>query len=180
MIVDLGTGDGRAVVRRAAAAPGTLVIGVDASAPAMADASRRAARRGPRNALFFAASVEGLGDTPLAGSADLVTVTLPWGSLLRAALGRDDPALTGLAAVLAPTGRLEALVSVVPSDRVAGLDCLDRAAEPTIRRAWNAVGLELDPMAVATPAELAASGSSWARRLGSDRPVWRLTGRRLG
>jgi 16S rRNA (adenine(1408)-N(1))-methyltransferase len=168
------------VLRHAVAAPGSLVIGIDASADAMADVSRRAARRGPRNALFFAEGAERLTRSPLAGVANLVTVTLPWGSLLRGVVGLDAEALAGVCSLLGRDGRLEVLASVVPSDRVDGLDCLDASAETTIRSAWRGAGIELLEMRPATAADLAASGSSWARRLGPDRPVWRLGGRRLG
>ena len=62
VVVDLGTGDGRFVLAAAAAGPDTLVIGVDASAGAMAEASRRAAgptrRGGLPNALFVVAAAE--------------------------------------------------------------------------------------------------------------------------
>jgi 16S rRNA (adenine(1408)-N(1))-methyltransferase len=57
--IDLGTGDGRAVLAAAAGRPDALVIGVDASADAMVEASRRAARRGALpNALFAVAAAE--------------------------------------------------------------------------------------------------------------------------
>ena len=59
MTLDLGTGDGRHVLATAAKRPDTLVIGVDANAAAMAEASRRAARRGALpNALFAVAAAE--------------------------------------------------------------------------------------------------------------------------
>jgi 16S rRNA (adenine(1408)-N(1))-methyltransferase len=177
--MDLGTGDGRAVLARAAAEPRSLVIGVDAVAAAMAESSRRADRRGPANALFLAAGAESLVDSPLTGTADLVTVTLPWGSLLRGVVGLDAAALAGVAAALRPGGRLEVLASVVPSDGVEGLACLDEAADARIGEAWSCAGLELIAMGPATTAELRAVRSSWARRLG-DRPVWRLEGRRHG
>lgn len=181
MIVDVGTGDGRAVLRRAAAEPGALVVGIDAAAAAMAEASRRADRRGPANALFVAAGVEALVASALAGQADLVTVQFPWGSLLRGIVGLDNAALCGVASLLPTGGRLDVLASVVPSDGVPGMACLDGEAEPAIRRAWSAVGLRLTAARPATAAEIAASGSAWARRLraGRDtRPVWRLEGTR--
>ena len=85
MAVDLGTGDGRAVLAAAAARPDTLVIGVDASASGMQAASRRAARRGALpNALFAMAAAE---RPPLTGFADEITVNFPWASLLRAGHG---------------------------------------------------------------------------------------------
>ena len=59
MALDLGTGDGRAVLAAAARSPDTLVIGLDANAAGMFDASRRAARRGALpNALFAVAAAE--------------------------------------------------------------------------------------------------------------------------
>jgi 16S rRNA (adenine(1408)-N(1))-methyltransferase len=57
--LDLGTGDGRHVLAAAAQAPDTLVIGIDASAAAMTESSRRAARRDAvPNALFAVAAAE--------------------------------------------------------------------------------------------------------------------------
>ena len=180
MIVDLGTGDGRAVLARAAADPAALLVGIDAAAASMADASRRADRRGPANAMFLAAGVEGLATSPLAGHADLVMVLFPWGSLLRGILGLDRAALCGAAAVARPGAAVEVLVSVMPADGVAGIDCLDETARERIAQAWAAAGLTLTDMRPATPGEMHAAASTWARRLGPDRPVWRLTGVRSG
>jgi 16S rRNA (adenine(1408)-N(1))-methyltransferase len=56
--VDLGTGDGRRVLRAAAARPDTLIIGMDANAAGMAEASRRARRGALPNALFVVAAAE--------------------------------------------------------------------------------------------------------------------------
>jgi 16S rRNA (adenine(1408)-N(1))-methyltransferase len=53
-VIDLGCGDGRSVLARAAAAPDTLVIGIDANAAGMA----RASRRPPANARFVVAAAE--------------------------------------------------------------------------------------------------------------------------
>ena len=180
MIVDLGTGDGRAVLARAASDPTALVIGVDATAAAMAEASRRADRRGTRNALFLATGAEALPLSPLAGSADLVTVTFPWGSLLRGVVGLDERALRGVASVARSGARLEVLASVMPSDRMPGIEQLDLSRRPAIEAAWASAGLELRSMCEATHADLSGAASSWARRLGADRPVWRLEGVRSG
>jgi len=145
VIVDLGTGDGRAVLARASSEPGAFVIGIDASAAAMAESSRRASRgRTPvPNAVFLAAAAEAL-PGPLAAVASLVTVLLPWGSLLRGVLGLDDPAaLRGIASIVAPGGRVKVLASVTPPDHVPGLEQLDASAEPVIAAAWRSVGFEL-------------------------------------
>jgi 16S rRNA (adenine(1408)-N(1))-methyltransferase len=177
VVVDVGTGDGRALLARAFAEPGALVLGVDASATAMAESSRRADRRGPSNAIFLAAGAEALIHTVLAGRAHLVTVTFPWGSLLRGVLGLDAAALAGIAALVAAGGRFDVLASVRPSDGIDGIAVLDASCEPDIRQAWAAAGLDLLSMRPATTEEVDASGSSWARRLDATRaarPVWRL------
>jgi 16S rRNA (adenine(1408)-N(1))-methyltransferase len=174
VIVDLGTGDGRAVLARANADPRALVIGVDAVATSMSESSRRAfrGRRAVPNALYLAAAAESL-PAPLTEVASLVTITLPWGSLLRGVLGSDRSVLGGIASIVAPGGRVEVLASVVPTDHVEGFDCLDLEVEQRIAAAWRSVGFELKSMHPATREDIQASRSTWARRLG-DRPAWRL------
>jgi 16S rRNA (adenine(1408)-N(1))-methyltransferase len=180
VIVDLGAGDGRAVLARAAAEPRAIVIGIDANAAGMTESSRRAARgrpgRGATNAIFLAEAAEGLPGF-LAETASLVTITMPWGSLLRGVVGLDQAALRGVASVVAPGGRVEVLASVLPADHVEGIEELDRSSQAGITEAWRAVGLELESMRRATIEDVRATRSSWARRLG-DRPVWRIDLRR--
>jgi 16S rRNA (adenine(1408)-N(1))-methyltransferase len=146
----------------------------------MATASRRATRRGPRNALYFAEGAERLAASPFAGQADVVTVSFPWGSLLRGVLGLDLAALAGVASLIRPGRQLRVLASVVPSDGVAGMDCLDDSSAPAIRAAWRASGLDLTSFRPATTMDIAQSHSTWARRLGGadSRTVWVLEGYR--
>ena len=110
--MDLGTGDGRAVLARARTEPATLAIGIDANAASMIESSRRAAKpeqKGGRpNALFVVAAAE----TPppeLARLADEVTITLPWGSLLDGVLGHDDRVAAGVASLVAPGGLVRSI-----------------------------------------------------------------------
>jgi 16S rRNA (adenine(1408)-N(1))-methyltransferase len=178
VIVDLGTGDGRAVLARAAAEPRALVIGIDAHAASMTEASRRASRgrRRAGNVLFLAAAAEAL-PGPLPAVAALVTITMPWGSLLRGAMGLDRAAMCGIGSVVAPGGRMEILASVTTADRVAGLETLDHPRLGTIARAWHAAGFDLVSIRPATRQDVRATHSSWGRRL-RDRPVWRMELRR--
>jgi len=173
VIVDLGTGDGRAVLARAAAEPTALVIGMDANAAGMAESSRRAARgRGATNTMFLVEAAEAL-PGPLAEAASLVTIAMPWGSLLRGVLGLDAAVLRGVESIVAPGGRVEVLASVVPADRLDDVASLDRSAEDRIAEAWQTLGFELESMRSATADDIWATRSSWARHLG-DRPVWRI------
>jgi hypothetical protein len=67
------------------------------------------------------------------------------------------------------------LVSVVPRDGMPPVP-----ARASLAPAYDGQGLELVEMRAATPEEVAASGSSWAKRLraGRERPVTLLRLRR--
>lgn len=150
----------------------------------MAEASRRAARPAARGGLPNAVFVVAAAESPpaeLHARAALVTVSFPWGSLLRGILGTDDRAAAGLASFLAPDGALDALVSVTPRDGVDGIGSLDGAALDRLAAAHRLSGLELVSAVPASSADVRASGSTWGRRLlaaGTGRPVWRLSLRR--
>ncbi len=177
MAVDLGTGDGRHVLSTAAGQPDTLAIGVDANAPAMADSSRRAWRRDALpNALFAVAAAEQPPEA-LHGMAGSLTVNFPWGSLLRGLLGEDDAVLAGVARLMAPGAEGVVLLSVLPRDGMPPVP-----PPVSLRPAYARHGLDLVEMRPATPEEVAASGSSWAKRLraGRDRPVTLLRLRACG
>ena len=165
----MGTGDGRAVLAAAAREPTTLVLGIDASAAAMAEASRRAARParkgGLENVRFVLAAAESL-PAELAGRAALVTVLFPWGSLLRGCLNRDDVVACGVAGLIAPAGVLDLLLAPADRDRLAGVPTSQDAIVGAATRAFAPHGLEIVVARAATPGEVAATGSSWARRLG--------------
>jgi 16S rRNA (adenine(1408)-N(1))-methyltransferase len=87
---------------------------------------------------------------------------------LRGILGHDDAVLAGAAQLLAPGAEATALVSVVPRDGLPAIPAPDELAV-----AYASHGLVLAEARPATPAEVAASRSSWAKRLraGAARPV---------
>jgi 16S rRNA (adenine(1408)-N(1))-methyltransferase len=173
--VDLGTGDGRFVLAHATAHPDHLVLGVDAVADPMTDASRRAARPvahgGAPNARFVLSALEAL-PRELDGVADLVTVHFPWGSLRDAAIGQDPPGAARLVRLLAPAGRLELLLADGERDAAAPLD------PDAALAACAALGLEVRDVRPATLADAVAAHSSWGKRLlrnpSAGRSAWRL------
>ena len=163
----------------AAAEPERLVVGVDASAAAMVEASRKAARRPERgglpNALFVAAAAEAL-PRELDGLADLVTVHFPWGSLLRGLLAADPAVMAGLAQVMAPGAGLSVLVSSTGRDRGAGVGTITERALAGLATGYGRHGLAVTGLRPATAADVAASRSTWGKRLGAGvrRPAWLL------
>lgn len=144
----------------------------------MAESSRRAARSqrkgGRPNALFVVASAE-RPPRELLGLADELTIVFPWGSLLRGALALDDAAGRGIAALLRPGGTAEILLSVTERDELDIPPPTDRSGAELASR-WSTLGLCVEAFRPATAEEIAATRSTWARRLaaGRARPVWRL------
>jgi len=169
--IDIGTGDGRAVLATAVAQPTTLVIGLDANAASMAEASRRAAgparKGGLENALFVLAAAEAPPEE-LRALAERVTILFPWGSLLRGCLGADASVAEGIAELLAPDGVIELLLAPAERDGLDGLPTDPAAVIAAATRAFEAIGLRLVEARSATDGEIRASGSTWARRLLSN------------
>jgi 16S rRNA (adenine(1408)-N(1))-methyltransferase len=168
-VVDLGTGDGRSVLHAARRDPDAFVIGIDADAVSMREASRKAAR-GPNkggvpNAMFVVGSVGSL-PVELDAVADEVRVTFPWGSLLRGVLGVDAAVLAGIARIAKVGAEIRALVSVTERDGLG----LNAQVDPSV---YDAHGLRLIEARPATENEIAETNSTWAKRLraGFARPV---------
>ena len=150
LAVDLGTGDGAYVLRRARAEPNTFFVGVDAIADNLKDASRKKLP----NALFVRATAEALPDE-LAGLASSVTVLLPWGSLLRAVLEPHVAVLAGIRTLCRDGASLHV---------VAG-----EPAEDAILDGYRAAGFAAT-MQTLTAAEVRALRTTWAGRLAFGRP----------
>jgi len=127
---------------------------------------------------FLIESVERL-PPPLDGIAREVTVHFPWGSLLAGVIAADPATLARLAALLKPGGELRILISATARDRYA-------ETGPALLRSrsdrYTSAGLALIESREARPDDVAASRSSWAKRLGAGRgrPVVFARCRRLG
>ena len=167
-------------MRIARAQPRALVVGIDADAAVMrersAAAARPVARGGLPNAVFLASGAEQL-PADLAAFADELRVILPWGSLLRGALGPEARFLELLARLLRPGARAELVLSTGPREAATGLVALDGPAAEALAEAYARAGFVARTIAPVTAADVAGLGSSWARRLGipTRRSAWRLT-----
>lgn len=182
--VDLGTGDGQAVLRLARQHPHRLIIGIDADREALAEGSRRAARKpqrgGAPNTLFVHASVEAL-PAELDGSAEAVDVLFPWGSLLRTVVQPDIEVLAQVRRLCRAGAAFEAVLSIDPARDGREAARLGLASEGALSVAllspgYRAAGFHLCSVEPMAREAVAALPSVWAKRLahGRPRPVWRL------
>lgn len=158
----------------AAREPGTLVLGLDASAARMAEASRRAAGPARTGGLANAAFILAAAEAPppeLCGAAARVTVLFPWGSLLRGCVGGDARVAAGVAGLVARGGTLELLLAPSARDGLQAVPLEPGALAAAARSAFEPFGLDMELARPASEAEIRASGSTWARRLRSQRPA---------
>src|SRR3954452_2490382 len=161
--IDLGTGDGRAALAAARDEPHRLVLGVDADPTSMRDAARRAARGRIANAAFVVAAAEAM-PVDLEGVVDRITLSFPWGSLLRGLVEAHGPVLSGIRRISAAQASIRVVWSVTARDGIPSLR--DPAA---VGEAFGRAGFEVRQIRAATRAEIEATHSSWAKRLGAGR-----------
>lgn len=185
--VDLGTGDGRNVYRKAKANPDTLFIGVDPAKDNMTEIAvklcKKPAKGGLDNVLLVPATAEALPDM-LSGAAQNVTVLFPWGTLLEG--------------IVKPVGAILDAVTKAAEDG-AGFEFIttysDRCEENTIesrglptlstdyfngpyRDELLAHGLVVENVELLDNEYVKNFDSLWAKRLafGRKRDFYRITG----
>ena len=176
VVVDMGTGDGRAAYRLARARPDTLVVGVDPAWERMVETATRGARKPAKGGLPNILFVRGVAEDPpveLLGLADEVQVAMPWGRLL-AGVVRGDPDVCGGLRALATTGAtLEVTVGTdiwrepVPLEIRPLPELTVSYVDSFLRSALAATGWRVE-RAESLPAS--SAGTSWARRLSGGRP----------
>ena len=185
--VDLGTGDGKFVLRAARAEPDVLHIGVDALEEPMAESIRRAAskpaRGGVPNARFMVADAM-LPPASLRGRAGLVTVNYPWGSLLRAVAAPEPDGLAAVVGLLRAGGRLVAVLNASAAEDSAYAEKLDLPPlvadhlDGWVVPAWQDAGLVDITWQALAPGEDPPYRTSWGQRLvrGSGRETVVVSG----
>lgn len=170
--VDFGTGDGAFVRHVAARHADTFVIGVDAAVDALRDTSRRLAakpaRGGLPNALLGRLAVA---DAPgeLAGLADVLTVLLPWGSLLRAVAKPEVFTLRSLRALCRSAATLQVVFGYGDAEgsaiRELELPALDGDdALRALERAYRDAGFGVAARWLERE-EVGALPTTWAKKL---------------
>lgn len=160
--MDAGAGDAHRSLWLARTRPDVFAIAIEPSCDSLRDAARTLTRRPLPNIALLANAVEqcaGIG-----AIADEITVTLPWGTLLDATLGRREDVLAGLAALARPAAMLTAIVSVTDRDGRGEMPTI-----ATLRAGYRAAGLDSLVVRPATADDINAARSSWGKRLGVGR-----------
>lgn len=124
VVLDIGTGDGKYILKSARTTPITFFIGLDPSAQAMEESSkkinRKTTRGGVTNAIFIVSGVESL-PHELDGVAEEIHINMPWGSLLKGLVLGEQIVLKNITRVAKPDAKLEILInySAFHGDRIS-------------------------------------------------------------
>jgi predicted RNA methylase len=177
--VDLGAGDGAFAYRYAQAHPERFVVAIDPVRENLREYSARAAKKPDRgglaNVVYVVASVEQLPDE-LRAVADEIFVTLPWGSLMRGIILADDVVLAGLASLAREGASMRIVLNTrifddpVPTDVRDLPDVSRQYVEATLAPAYTRHGIEITATRWMDADEVAAIGTTWAKRLSHRAP----------
>ena len=177
--IDLGAGDGRFAYRYALDHPRRLVIAVEPVRENVREMSAKAAKKpdrgGAPNALFVAASIELL-PPELARVADEIFVTLPWGSLMRGIILGDAAVLFAIGSLGREGASLRIVLNARIFDDPVPLEARDlpdatpEYARDALAPTFAAAGLRFDGARWLEPSEVAALGTTWAKRLSHRSP----------
>jgi 16S rRNA (adenine(1408)-N(1))-methyltransferase len=177
--IDLGTGDGRFAYRYAIEYPQRLVIGIDPVRENLREMSARAARKpdrgGAPNALFVVASIE-QSPPELHGIADEIFVTLPWGSLMRGIIVADDAVLAAIASMARAGAALRIVLNTRIFDDPVPVEVRDLPevtpdyVRDVLSPAYARHGIEITSARWMEAEEVAAIGTTWAKRLSHRHP----------
>lgn len=154
--------------------PDTFVIGIDANKKPLEKPSVRITRKpvkgGLPNAMFIQAAVEDL-PSELASLADRVTVNLPWGSLLRAALLPDAEVLRGIRRLIKPGGTFGVVTAIDPLrdsqelERLGLAELTDRHLDVDLIRSYQNAGFRRAENMNSEPEDESPIGTTWGKRL---------------
>lgn len=178
VVADLGTGDGRFAYRLAREHPAWLVIGIDPSADAMAEVSRRAARKpakgGLPNVLYVVATGEAL-PPELDGVCDEVLSILPWGRLMRDLILGNEQTLGGIRRIARAGATFRLVLNTEIFEHPVPLDVRDlpeatpEYAREALAPRYARCGLELRELRYLTREEVRSLHSTWSRKLAHGR-----------
>ena len=185
---DIGTGDARQLYRLAARDPARLYVGVDPVRDQMLDIAVRLRRKpekgGLGNLLLAVAAVERLPEA-LTDTAEQVSVSFPWGSLLEAVVRPVPASLRNLAAI-ARDGASFAFLFTYAAAYEGGemerrqlpplsLDYLNGAYRDTLAE----LGFQSERIEALEGGDARTLGTRWAKRLASGRArvYYRVEGR---
>ena len=181
VVLDLGTGDGRFVYKKALKEPKALFIGLDPSAKQLAIYAKKAVKSKVDNTLFIVNSLENIKDE-FNGLADKIYVFLPWGTLLQHLIKPTKEYVEKLATILKSEGNIEIILGYTEDSEPTQVERLQLAnlsmeyLQANVVTVFKDTGLNLKELVELNKTELATLETTWGKKLafGQNRPLFKL------
>ncbi|EKD95637.1 MAG: 16S rRNA methylase [uncultured bacterium] len=179
--VDLGTGDGRYVYKNAKENSGTLFIGIEPIQKQLENYSRKSQKENITNAIYILGSVEYFPDE-LLGTADKLTIILPWGSLLQSITNPNYEKNSLISNILKSNGICEIVLGYSQEyepNETERLELENLSVEylkSTVIPIFEKNNLHLTEFGSLGKKDLKPIESTWSKKLsfGKNRPLYQL------
>jgi 16S rRNA (adenine(1408)-N(1))-methyltransferase len=175
IVLDLGCGDGGWAYQYAKNHPEALVVGIDSDAVSFEKishkASRKPAKGGLPNVVFFQAAAESL-PAELSEQFNRIFINFPWGSLLAGVVRSEELVMDELARVAAPQAELNIFTTYESAYEPETIEKLELPALESLDvrafgAAWLQHGWELQSLQEID--EAAAPPTSWWKAISHQR-----------
>jgi 16S rRNA (adenine(1408)-N(1))-methyltransferase len=178
VIIDLGTGSGQFVYKKAKNDPDNFYIGIDPCADSMMEYSvksnKKACRGGIQNILFVIDSVENL-PKELESAADKIYINLPWGTLRDGIIKGQEDILNNIRMISKDRGSLEVCVtySNLYEEKVIDIRNLPELStnyiKNELKHRYRLSSIDITEIALWNNEDLKKVDSKWAKKLAFGR-----------
>ena len=179
--IDLGTGDGRFVYKKALVNPNVFFIGIDPSEKQIQIYSREAVRKKLKNILFVVSSIENM-PNELESTSDRIYISFPWGTLLEYVVKPTKEGIVELSKLLKDKGKIEIVFGYAPEFEPSETERLqlpligNELIEESIIPIFESSGFKSEGYSKLNKEELKDIETTWAKKLkfGKDRDIYRI------
>lgn len=175
LVIDIGTGEGEFIYKKAKQDQEGMYIGIDTSADSMRQYSVKSAKKpekgGLRNVMYVVGNAEDLPDA-LSCTADRIFINLPWGSLRDGIIKGEHSFLSGIRKIAKENATLEIYVSYcdlyekqeIESRQLPVLNVSYLCSK--LKIIYEKYGITITKVSVLNNEDLIKMETKWAKKLG--------------
>jgi len=181
VIIDIGTGDGRFVFKKALLKKDFFFIGIDPSEKQLLEYSKKTVRKKLPNLIYAVGSVEQL-PNELENVAQKIYINLPWGSLLSSVVSPNKEIINNIGNLLKDDGNLEITLGYHEQSEPSEIERLnlpelnENYINSNLVPIYKECGFELSSVEKIEKKDLKKIETTWSKKLsfGKDRDVFKL------
>lgn len=180
VVLDIGTGDGRFVLKNALKNKKNIYVGMDPAEKQLKISSKKANKKRLGNSLFILGSIE---NTPpeLFSLIDKIFINLPWGTLLEKIVKSENSSVKNLYDLLKDEGEIEVIFGYLPElepSETKRLDLPKISGELDVQQIFSSFKkhFTIVEMLRINKKDLGKLETTWAKKLkfGNDRDIYKI------